>query len=95
MDPSLIGSIKDWGIGTLAVVAFAYILYVFISKAFKVLADMQSEHKSDQDWFKQFVNENNHQKTELITRVSDNIAKSTSAMDSHTKALERLLDKLN
>ena len=94
MDASIISTIRDWSIATLAVMALSFILYFFIRNAFRVLGNMQAEHQKDQDWFKEFVNENNHQKTELITRVSENIAQNTTVTEMHTKTLERLIDRL-
>lgn len=78
-----------------SVLAFGYILYLFINKAFEVLNKMQEEHRTDQLWFQTFVNENNHQKTDLINKVAENIAQSTAAMETHNKTLERLIDKMD
>lgn len=95
MDSTLISTIRDWSIASLAVVSFGYIIYIIIKKLFDLLKNIQEEHRADQVWFQTFVNENNHQKTDLITKVSDNIAQNTASLEIHTKAIEKLIDKLD
>ncbi len=61
----------------------------------KLLFRVQEEHREDQNWFRNFEDENNHQKTDLISKVAANIAQNTTVMEVHTKTLEKLMDKID
>lgn len=95
MDTALSSTIRDWSIATLSVVAFAFILYTFIKYAFQILTRIQEEHRTDQIWFQGFVNENNHQKTDMIKEHTATLVEVNSNITSNTKAIERLIDKLD
>lgn len=95
MDPTLLSTIRDWSIATLAVVSFAAILWLFIKKAFEVLGKMQEEHRMDQEWFQQFVNENNHQKSDMIIEHTKAMVEVGLNITANTRAVEKLIDKLD
>ena len=95
MDVTSLSNLKDLGVAVIAVLAVSYILY-------QVIISLRLEHAKNQEWFMGFVNENNHQKTELITKVADNIAENTAITKQqneitrqHTAVLEKLIEKIN
>lgn len=94
MDPATLAGIKELGIAIFSVGVVGYILY-------QVILSLRAEHESNQLWFKEFVNENNHQKTDLVHKVAENIDKNTrvnaeftKAMEHHNRVIEKLIDKI-
>lgn len=88
MDAATLSTIKELGIGIFSVGVVGYILY-------QVILSLRDEHKKNQEWFVGYVNENNHQKTELIEKVSQNIAQNTEVTRQHTQVLEKLINKMD
>ncbi len=113
MEGTFISQLKDLGIGVAAILGILYvflkILTLLIDKnkeIFDTMAtertEMGSERRQNQEWFMGFVNENNHQKSEMVaehtravTEVSKNIESNTRAMERHTEVIEKLVDKLS
>jgi len=94
MDVSSISAFKEIGIAIFSVGVVGYILR-------EVILSLREEHKANQAWFMGYVNENNHQKTELVTKVAQNIEKNTmvtfeftKSIEQHNKIIEKLVDKL-
>lgn len=85
---SLIQNIQDFGIGIVALIIFGYILYVVI-KANKSVLDMTLENsQKNQEWFLGFVNENNHQKTDMIKEHTEAMIGVKNAIETNTKSTE-------
>lgn len=85
---SIISAAKELGIGIFSVGVVGYILY-------QVILSLREEHKENQAWFKEYVNNNNHKMTDLVGECSKNIAQNTAITEIHTKTLERLLNKMD
>jgi hypothetical protein len=95
MEAETISALKELGIGMFSVGVVGYILY-------QVILSLRDEHKENQEWFKGYVNENNHRTTDLVSEVSKNIALNTASnqkfietLENHTKVVEKLVDKLS
>lgn len=85
---SLIQNIQDFGIGIVALIIFGYILYVVI-KSNKSVLDMTLENsQKNQEWFLGFVNENNHQKTDMIKEHTEAMIEVKNAIETNTKSTE-------
>lgn len=99
---SLIQNIQDFGIGIVALIIFGFILYIVI-KANKSVLDKTIEYsQKNQEWYLNFVNENNHQKSDMITehtksmlQVGVAIEANTKSTDLYNRTLEKLVDKLD
>lgn len=84
---------KEVGLPMVAMIGVMYILY-------QVILNLRKEHEENQTWFKDFVNENNHKVTDLVSEVSKNIAMNTASnekfvqvLENHTKAIEKCVNK--
>ena len=87
MDTETISNLKELGIATVAVIGAFFILY-------KSFMDQQKEHAKNQEWFIGFVNENNHQKTEMITEATKAMIEVRTSIENHNKITEKLLERL-
>lgn len=95
MTPEIWQNLKEVGIAIFSVGAVCYILYIFIQKGFSLFNKIQEEHREDQTWFRQFVDANNHQKSDMIEKHTKAVTEFTNSLEVHTKVLEKLVDKLN
>jgi len=82
-----ISNLKELGIAIIAVMGSFFVLY-------KMLLAQQKEHAKNQEWFTSFVNENNHQKTEMITEATKIMVEVRNSIENHNKITERLLERL-
>jgi len=94
MDIATLAQFKELGIAGITVVGVIWILY-------QVVISLRKEHAKNQEWFMTFVNENNHQKTEIvqestkaIVEVSKNIEAHTKALEGHTETLKSLTEAI-
>ncbi len=99
---SLIQNIQDFGIGIVALIIFGYILYVVIKANKDVLNRTLDAHEKNQAWFLGYVNENNHQKSEMIEEntkvlieVGNAMRENTKSTEMYNQSLDRLLNKLD
>lgn len=98
---SLIQNIQDFGIGIVALIIFGYILYTVIKSNKSFLDKTLEFSQKNQEWYLNFVNENNHQKTEMIKEhttamieVGNTIKENTKSTEMYNKTLEILTSKL-
>lgn len=101
MDITTLGQLKEIGIALTAVGAFAYITKYVIDKNTLVFEKLTSQLEDVQKNYSAFVESNNHnnserleKSTEAITRSTEMTAKVAAAIEMHTRAVERLVDKI-
>lgn len=77
---TLIGSLKEAGIGIAAIVVIAYLAYLVIMFLIKYTNRVTAQHEENMKWFKGFVDENNHQKTDVIREATESIQANTAVL---------------
>jgi DNA-directed RNA polymerase specialized sigma54-like protein len=95
METDLVPKLAELGIGIFAIGCLGYILYVFIKSHRDELNSSRTEREKNQEWFMQYVNANNHQKEEMIKEHIATNVQIKQAIETHTKILEKLIDKLD
>ena len=94
MENEIIRNIAEFGIGIFAVGALGYILYTFISAHKKELNESRQERQKNQQWFMSYVNENNHQKAEMIKEHTEATVSAKEAIERHTGVIEKLVNRV-
>lgn len=92
---SIIPKIAELGIGIFALAVIGYILYSFIKAHKEELTSSRLEREKNQQWFMEYVNANNHQKEEMIREHIATNVEVKNAIELHTKALEKFIDKID
>lgn len=86
--------ITELGIGIFAVGVISYILYVFIKSHKDELNSSRIEREKNQEWFMQYVNENNHQKAEMIKEHTEAVVQTKESIKQHTEAIKALTEAI-
>lgn len=90
-------SITDWkeiGIGIAGLIILGYILYTFIKSHVKELEESRKERQESHRVLMNYVESNNHQKTEMIEKHTQAMVVVGEAIKSHTQIIEKLAEKL-
>lgn len=112
MDMGFLSELKDLSIGVAAVLGILFVFWRIlillidgnkdqVDAMTKEREELLNERKQNQEWFIGYVNENNHQKSDMIkeytrsvTETSKNIEANTKALESHSRIIERLIDRI-
>ncbi len=94
-DVSLLSSAKEIGIALTVVLGSGFLIKYIIDKnkeVFDALIEQLKENRTD---YSDFVESNNHQNSDRIEKNTETMVKIASAIETHTQAVERLIDRLN
>lgn len=91
----LLASFKEIGIAISSIVIFAYIVKYIIDKNQSVFNSLIEQLRQNRVDYTLFVETNNHANTERIEKSTEAMVKISSAIEQHTRVLEKLLDKIN
>lgn len=87
MDTTFVSTIKDLAPASIAVLLMGWVLW-------QVIKGQMESAKKDREWFVQFVEENNHQKSDMIREHTESVVSVKNAIEANTKVVEKLADKL-
>lgn len=97
----IVDKVQNFGIGIVAVVVIGYLLWQMLKANREVSIRMMDYSQKNQEWYLNFVNENNHQKSDMIREHTEAVVKFGASVDANTKStenynrtLEKLIDKL-
>ena len=94
MEQQIISKIAEFGIGIFALAVLGYILYYFIKSHKDELNASRSERENANNSLMNYIEDNNHQKTEMIKEHTGAMVNVGKAIEAHTKTIERLVDKM-
>ncbi len=92
MDIPSLEKIAQLGAAVLAIVVLGGILYYLITKGTQELRELREERQKNQAWFMEFVNENNHQKEELITKHTEVMVETKESIKQNTETIKYLTE---
>lgn len=83
MDLSFLASLADYGAGILGIVILAILLFTIIKN-----------QQKNQEWFIKYVNENNHQKEEMICKHTEALVEVKNSIRENTKIIKNLIGEI-
>ncbi len=95
MDLQTLAQIKELGIALVAVLCFAYICKYIIDLNKETSRELNEQLKQNREDYTKFVLENNHHKSDIVEKSTSAMVKVGEAINAHTKAVEKLVDKLS
>ena len=90
----ILAELKEVGIAIGSIVVFAYILKYTIDKNKEIFDSLMLQLKENRTDYTKFVEDNNHSNSERIEKSTEAITKVASSIETHTKVLEKILEKL-
>lgn len=95
LDVSLLSSAKEIGIALTVVVGSGFLIKYIIDKNKEVFDALIEQLKENRIDYSDFVESNNHQNSDRIEKNTETMIKIAGAIEIHTQAVERLIDRLN
>ena len=89
----ILSSFKEIGIALASIVIFAYIVKYIIDKNKEVFDSLMGQLQQNRMDYTAFVETNNHGNTERIEKSTEAMTKVAVAIETHTRVLEKFLDK--
>lgn len=93
-DISIWNKIAELGIGIFAISALSYILYTFIKSHKDEMKQSRDERVKNQEWFMSYVNENNHQKADMIKEHTAVMVEAKESIKQNTESIKSLTEAL-
>lgn len=89
----MLAQLKDIGIALASILVFAYILKYTIDRNKEVFDTIMEQLKQNRADYSQFVETNNHSNSERIEKSTEAMTKIGMSIETHTKILEKLINK--
>lgn len=95
METSLATSAKEIGIALTVVLGSGFLIKYIVDKNKEVFDSLMNQLKENRADYSAFVESNNHQNAERIEKSTAAMTTIATSIETHTKAVERLIDKLD
>ena len=95
MDAGLLTNAKDIGIALTSVVGAGLLVKYIVDKNKEVFDALITQLKENREDYASFVESNNHGNSDRIEKSTEAMVTVAKAIESHTRAVERLMEKLN
>jgi len=95
MDITQLSNLKELGIALVAVLGSGFLIKYIIDKNKDVFDSLVTQLQENRKDYADFVESNNHNNSERIEKSTEAMVTIANAIEQHTRAVEKLIDKLN
>jgi len=92
MEQQLPTNLAQYGVGVFGIGVLGFILFLVIKSFSKEMRETRDERLNNQKWFMEYVNQNNHQKDELIERHTTVLVEVKNAIQQNTETNRTLVE---